>query len=1011
MADSLFSIGGGAVTADQAALDTMAAWLRDRHGRGVSGALLYAAAASHELQHLILLELRASGDLDVEALFAEPATGDQDRLLAAFPGLFPPGSNQAQAEPLSTREELLLLCLHNSNPAFAELRPLLDDRELREFEAYRALEHRVHEVAGAGTDHDSLSGQLKGLRRLMAAQLAQPGSLLAQLQWLEQFEPALRLAGAAGLAERLLMAADMLREEAAPHFSGGFQVQAPELSGSLLELSGSLDSASDSDWMRDTVISARNCLVWLEQLSQRYGRQITRLDEIPEEELAGLAETGVNGLWLIGMWERSKASRLIKRRRGQPDAAASAYSISDYTIGEQLGGEEALAVLKERALRHGLRLVADMVPNHTAIDSRWVTEHPDWFMQLPEPPFPGYGFNGPDLSEDDRVAIRLEDHYWDGSDAAVVFQRTDTGSGETRYIYHGNDGTGLPWNDTAQLDYLNAVARQAVIDTMVAVARKFPVIRFDAAMTLVRRHIQRLWYPPAGQGGAIASRARHGSMPAAEFEARLPQEFWREATTALAREAPDTLLIAEAFWMLEGYFVRNLGMHRVYNSAFMHMLRDGDNEGFRSFLKDALLTDPAVLGRFVNYMSNPDEESARGQFGTGDRYFGVCTLLVTLPGLPLLAHGQVEGLSEKYGMEFTGPRLAEQPDRELIRGHEQQIFPLLSRRTEFSGTDGFELHDFSTHYGVDENVIAFSNRHGHGASLVVYNNRYALADGVILQSVERLRPGSDAASAVPLAEALGFSGDSGVVSWRNQRTGLTHLKQLSSLNRQGLPFSLAAFESAVLLDFRLHDGAEYVQLEQELAGTGVSDLTAALQDLQVRPVRDWLLGLPARPGLISEVPEGLDLPDSALLRLADRSRRLGAHLSSENSQPARAWELLDGSLRSWLLCQGIDGLADLPDRLAPGRPDWTRSLPGRSGPDWWNSAVVRSALQFHEAGGTDWFVQEPFDRLVATLYVRALLRAGEEAAAELNDALLAARDFSGWKPARLLRALGVRSGE
>jgi len=27
---------------------------------------------------------------------------------------------------------------------------------------------------------------------------------------------------------------------------------------------------------------------------------------------------------------------------------------------------------------------------------------------------------------------------------------------------------------------------------------------------------------------------------------------------------------------MEGYFVRTLGMHRVYNSAFMNMLRDED---------------------------------------------------------------------------------------------------------------------------------------------------------------------------------------------------------------------------------------------------------------------------------------------------------------------------------------------------------------------------------------------------------------------------------------------------
>jgi hypothetical protein len=60
--------------------------------------------------------------------------------------------------------------------------------------------------------------------------------------------------------------------------------------------------------------------------------------------------------------------------------------------------------------------------------------------------------------------------------------------GETRYIYHGNDGTSFPWNDTAQLDYLNPAVREQVIQTILHVARLFPVIRFDAAMTLAKRH-------------------------------------------------------------------------------------------------------------------------------------------------------------------------------------------------------------------------------------------------------------------------------------------------------------------------------------------------------------------------------------------------------------------------------------------------------------------------------------------------------------------------------------------
>ena len=58
----------------------------------------------------------------------------------------------------------------------------------------------------------------------------------------------------------------------------------------------------------------------------------------------------------------------------------------------------------------------------------------------------------------------------------------------------------MPWNDTAQLDYMNPVVREAVIQTILAVARKFPIIRFDAAMTLAKKHIQRLWFPEPGQG-------------------------------------------------------------------------------------------------------------------------------------------------------------------------------------------------------------------------------------------------------------------------------------------------------------------------------------------------------------------------------------------------------------------------------------------------------------------------------------------------------------------------------
>ena len=85
--------------------------------------------------------------------------------------------------------------------------------------------------------------------------------------------------------------------------------------------------------------------------------------------MALLASRGVNGLWLIGLWERSVASQTIKRLRGQHDAVASAYSLKDYRIAEDLGGNAAYEVLRAKAAKAGIRLASDMVPNHMGIDS------------------------------------------------------------------------------------------------------------------------------------------------------------------------------------------------------------------------------------------------------------------------------------------------------------------------------------------------------------------------------------------------------------------------------------------------------------------------------------------------------------------------------------------------------------------------------------------------------------------------------------------------------------------
>ena len=787
-------------------------------------------------------------------------------------------AESAEAPQTEILEELVLLAVTNDNPAVASLRDLVDDRPLRAKTPYldvvAAAEAALDAVADIGT-----AARRRGLASLLRAPAAAaPTSLIGQLRWIREHWADL-LAGLPDLEAGVLLTLDVLAEEEAalhrrfgPVGPDGGPPEVPSFEG--LDAEPEAFSA-DTDWMPQVVLQAKSTHVWLDQLSRRYGREIRTLDAIPDEELDSLARLGITGLWLIGLWQRSAASAEIKRRRGDADAHASAYAVDDYRIADDLGGEAAWTSLRERAASRGIRLAADMVPNHMGLDSRWVVEHPDRFVSLDRPPFPAYSFNGPDVSGDGRVEIVIEDHYWAASDAAVVFRRTDRATGSTRYVYHGNDGTAFPWNDTAQLDYSRADVREAVIQAIVDVARRFPIIRFDAAMVLARRHIRRLWFPEPGAGGAIPSRAEH-ALSGRAFDAAVPREFWREVVDRVAADAPGTLLLAEAFWLLEGYFVRTLGMHRVYNSAFMHMLRDENGAGYRKVIRDTIEFDPEILKRYVNFMSNPDEQPAIAQFGAGDKYFGAATVLATLPGLPMLAHGQLEGLGERYGHEFSRARLDESPDRGVVERHEREIVPLLRQRSRFAGARDFRLYDLVTPGGaVDEHVYAYSNGRDASRSLVDYHDRFGSASGSIRDSAAFAVPSADGGRRLErssLADALGLSPDpESVVALRDERSGLTWLATVGALRDRGLRLELDAYTCRVFLDIRElpADDPRWRRLAARLDGRPVADLDAALAELALEPIHDALRSLSADAvsAVAAALGSGAD-PDREPLRAA-----------------------------------------------------------------------------------------------------------------------------------------------
>ncbi len=941
--EQMFGFNGNVVFANLAASRRLAARMNEKRGTAedpeqvIHAAALFAMGLIDELSHALVDFYRRQTDPAVmqaalEWFRARVGEEEFERLLRGFATEFPntaifagketvnewlEGRTGAISHREAAFEELLLLWLANTNPAFRPFGELFADDPLRRETEYAEVTAGLGAFFATRPPINPQKGQTL-LDALRAPMLASPDSLSGQLayireNWTEQLGEELR---------RILLAIDVLKEEEVAIWMQFHPMSAEEAArrralrggrgqfgdGSFgtyydgppdFAASGLVNEyeafSPDQDWMPTVVLIAKSTYVWLEQLSRKYGRHIHRLDQIPEDELALLKSRGLNGLWLIGIWERSHASQTIKHLRGQSDAVASAYSLADYRIADDLGGTAAYEVLRDRAAAQGIRLASDMVPNHMGIDSTWMIEHPEWFLSRPDSPYPSYRFDGPDLSTDPRVEIKLEDHYYDQTDAAVAFRYRDHRSGRTEYVYHGNDGTSFAWNDTAQLDYSQANVREQVIQTILSVARLFPIIRFDAAMVLAKKHVQRLWFPLPGTGGSIPSRAEF-SMTQTEFDALMPAEFWREVVDRVAIEVPGTLLLAEAFWLLEGYFVRTLGMHRVYNSAFMNMMRDEENAKYRSVIKNTIEFDPDILKRYVNFMSNPDERTAIDQFGTGDKYFGVCTMMATLPGLPMFGHGQVEAFTEKYGMEYKRARYEEWPNEELVARHQREIAPLLKKRWLFAESSNFVMYDLWRGDGsVDENVFAYSNRSGDQRALVLFNNAYASTSGTIQTSVASMEKATGVLRQRSLSDALGLSGSETILAYRDSATGMEHLRRSSAVREQGLSFHLRGYQYAVLGDWReltASAAMPWDQLCDVLNGSGVPDLHQAISRLRLQPVYEVLRHLldPALMEAAIEQSQHMEAKRTGRSKAAKMSNHPGFQpLTAEFAQRARAF--------------------------------------------------------------------------------------------------------------------------
>lgn len=353
-----------------------------------------------------------------------------------------------------------------------------------------------------------------------------------------------------------------------------------------------------------------NTRVWLTELSQKLGRSAT-LDDIPDAELDRLTEMGFDWVWFLSVWQTGPGAQRVSRGNAEwrrefqetlpdlreEDIAGSGFAITGYTVHKNLGGDAALARLRERLRKRGLKLMLDFVPNHVGLDHPWIEDHPDYFIQ------------GTEL---DRVRAPHNFIWVKRKRGDLLFAR-------------GRDPYFPGWPDTLQLNYSNPATQEAMIGELVKIGSQCDGVRCDMAMLVLPDVFERTW-------------------------GRRAPLFWPTATQRVRERVPGFLFMAEVYWDLE-WTLQQQGFDYAYDKRLYDRLREGHARPVREHFHAGL----DYQNKLARFLENHDEPRAAATFSL-EVHQAAAVISFLSPGLRFFHQGQFEGRRKRISPHLVrGP--------------------------------------------------------------------------------------------------------------------------------------------------------------------------------------------------------------------------------------------------------------------------------------------------------------------------------------------------------------------
>ena len=417
---------------------------------------------------------------------------------------------------------------------------------------------------------------------------------------------------------------------------------------------------------------------WLYELSQKYGKSITKLKDIPTTEFDNLKKSGIEIVWMMGVWKLGTYGLEFDRKQDysgvlpdwtKDDVIGSPYSITEYECNPDIGTNEDLVWLRKQINSRGMKLMLDFVPNHSAVDAPTASSNPKLYMRAP-----------PGKTDPSRY--------------------TDSG------IAYGKDPYFSPWLDVIQWNYWEAETIQFMKQNLLTVLKYADGARCDMAHLILNDVFGQTWKEELD--------AWSYSKPS--------NEFWEVAIKDAKSKYPNAILLAEVYedWEIEK--LNQLGFDYCYDKALLDKL-EGSAQDVNDYIH---YKGESFYGHVAHFVENHDENRVvYNMQGNLEKAKAAGTIASTLGGMIFFNHGQWSGLKNKLDVHLR--RGASESADSGTENHYKKLMQIIAD-SAFKGPNYYFVYNISGDKELDFIGYIREVDDAHYLVVVNYASTYGCAE-------------------------------------------------------------------------------------------------------------------------------------------------------------------------------------------------------------------------------------------------------------------------------------------